>query len=271
MGWVEDNNIHLDTRWTGGSEEATRRTVSELLGFRPNLVIATGASTVAALMRANRTTPIVFVQVIDPVGAGFVESLARPGGNATGFVQFEYGLSSKWLELLKEIAPELARAAILRDPTIGSGTAQLAAIQAVAPLFRMELHPMGVSDADQITRDMQKFAQRRAGGVIVTVGPKAILHRALIIRLAAEHRLPAVYPARFYAIAGGLISYGPNSIEPYRRAAEYADRILKGERPGDLPVQAPTAYELVINRKTAQALGVDVPGKLIARADEVME
>ena len=223
------------------------------------------------LLQATRTVPIVFPIVVDPVGAGFVDSLARPGGNATGFIAFEYSLSGKWLELLKEIAPGVTRVAVLRDPAIASGTGQFGAIQAVAPSLRVEVSPVNMRDAGEIERAVAAFARAPNGGLIVTASALAIVHRDLIVTLAARHKLPAVYFERFFVAAGGLISYGPDYVDQYRRAAGYVDRILKGEKPADLPVQAPTKYELVINLKTAKALGLDVPPTLLARADEVIE
>jgi ABC-type uncharacterized transport system substrate-binding protein len=224
-----------------------------------------------SLHQLTRTVPIVFVNIVDPVGAGFVESLARPGSNATGFVLYEYGMSAKWLELLKEIVPLLKLAAVLRDPGIASGVGQYAVIQGAAPAFGVELRAVGVGDAGEIERAITAFARSSNGGLIVTGSPLTAVHRDLIIALAARHRLPAVYPFRYFAASGGLISYGPNTTDPYRRAAGYIDRILKGEKPADLPVQAPTKYELVINLKTAKALGLEVPPSLLARADEVIE
>jgi putative ABC transport system substrate-binding protein len=223
------------------------------------------------LLQATQTIPIVFATVPDPVGAGFVESLARPGGNSTGFLAFEYGLSAKWLELLKQIAPGVTRAAVLRDAAVASGIGQFGAIQSVAPSFGVELSPVGVRDAAQIERAVTAFAHGSNGGLILTGSALAAIHRGLIITLAARHRLPAVYPGRFFVTDGGLVSYGPESVDQYRRAAGYVDRILKGEKPADLPVQAPVKYELVINLKTAKALGLAVPDTLLARADEVIE
>jgi putative tryptophan/tyrosine transport system substrate-binding protein len=226
---------------------------------------------IQAMQHASRTVPIVFVNLIDPVGSGVVASLARPGGNVTGFTSIEYGMSAKWLELLKQIAPGVTRAAVLRDPSVAAGGGQLGAIQAVAPSFAVELSPIDVRDVGEIERGITAFARGSNGGLIVTAGAWAQIHRELIIALAARHRLPAVYRYRFYATSGGLISYGPDLIDPYQRAAGYVDRILRGATPADLPVQAPTKYELVINRKTAKALGLEVPATLLARADEVIE
>jgi putative ABC transport system substrate-binding protein len=222
-------------------------------------------------LELTRTIPIVFVNATDPVGGGYVESLARPGGNATGFLLFEYSMSAKWLELLKEIAPRLSRVAVLRDPTIAAGTGQFGAIQAVAPALGVELHPLNIRDAGEIERALGAFARGANGGLIVTASTLATLHRELIVTLAARQKLPAIYFFRFFVARGGLISYGPNPIDPYRRAASYVDRILKGEKPGDLPVQAPTKYELAINLKTAKMLGLEIPATVLARADEVIE
>ena len=233
--------------------------------------MATGTPSLVPLLEATRTLPIVFVLVPDPVGAGFVESLARPGGNVTGFTQIEYGMGVKWLELLKQIAPGVTRVAVLRDPTVPSGIGQYGAIQGAAPSFGVEAVPIGVRDAVDLERTIAAFARSRSDGLIVTTGGLTTLHRTLIASLAARHKLPAVYPARFFATAGGLISYGSDRIEPYRRAAGYVDRILRGEKPADLPVQAPTKYELIINLKAAKALGLDMPESLLARADEVIE
>jgi len=235
------------------------------------VILATGTPVTSALQQAGLSVPIVFAQVPDPVANGFVASLARPGGNTTGFTTYDYAASAKWVEILKEIAPGVRRAAVLRDPTIASGIGQLGAVLAVAPSLGMELSPIGVRDAGEIDRAITAFAREPNGGLIVLASPLSIVQRELIITLAARHRLPAVYGLRFFAIDGGLISYGPDSVEPYRRAAGYVDRILKGEKPADLPVQTPTKYDLVINAKTAKALGLEVPPTLLARADEVIE
>jgi putative ABC transport system substrate-binding protein len=270
LGWSDGRNLRIDSRWATAAD--IRRHATELVALAPDvLVAATGTATTASLLEATRTVPIVFVTVIDPVGAGFVASLARPGGNATGFTNYEYGTSGKWLELLKEIAPRVTRAAVLRDPAIASGIGQFGAIQALAPSLGMELSPVDVRDAGEIERAVTAFARAPNGGLIVTGSAAAVVHRDLIAALAARHRLPAVYPGRYSVTAGGLISYAPDLVDQYRRAAGYVDRILKGEKPADLPVQAPTRFELVINLKTAKALGLDVPPNLLARADEVIE
>jgi putative ABC transport system substrate-binding protein len=271
LGWADGHNVRIEARWTVGKAENVRRYVAELAALAPDVIMATGSSIVGPLVQSTRDTPIVFVQVPDPVGAGFVESLARPGGNATGFISFEYGLSAKWLELLKEIAPSVTRAAILRDPGITAGIGQWGAIQTVAPLLGVELRPVDVRDATEIERAVTTFGRGSNGGLIVTGSASSTVHRGPIIRLAAHHRLPAVYPFRRFVADGGLISYGPDNIDQYRRAAGYVDRILKGEKPADLPVQAPTKYELVINLQTAKALGLEIPPMLLARADEVIE
>jgi putative ABC transport system substrate-binding protein len=272
LGWADGRNVRIDTRWATTDADDIRRHAAELAALAPDvLVAATGTVTAAPLLQATRTVPIVFVQVIDPVGAGFVVSLARPGGNATGFTIYEYGMSGKWLELLKEIAPRMARAAVLRDPAIASGIGQFAAAQAVAPSLGVELSPVDVRDAGEIDRAVTAFARSPNGGLIVTASALATRHHDLIIALAARHRLPAVYSYRYMVVAGGLVSYGPDSLDQYRRAAGYVDRILKGEKPSDLPVQAPTKYALVINLKTANALGLDIPTTVLSRADEVIE
>ena len=271
LGWTDGRNVRIDTRWAAGDANLHRRYAAELVALAPDVILATASPTVAALQAATRTVPIVFAHAADPVGAGFVDSLARPGGNATGFILFEYGISAKWLELLKEFAPRVKRVAVLRDPATAAGMGQFGAIQSVAPSFGVELRPVNTRDPGEIERAITNFAAEPNGGLIVTANPLATFHRGLIIGLAARHRLPAVYPLRFYVTSGGLISYGPELVDQYRRAAGYVDRILKGEKPADLPVQAPTKYELTINLKTAKALGLEVPEKLLARADEVIE
>jgi len=270
-GWVVGRNVRIDIRWAAGDAERTRRYAAELVAFAPNVFLASGGTTVGPLQQAARDIPIVFAQVSDPVGAAVVETLARPGGNVTGFTQFEYGMSSKWLELLKEISPRLSRAVVLRDPSVPPGIGQLGAMQAVAPSLGVDLRPLAVRDADEIERAIAAFAQGSNSGLIVLTGGSVLVHRGLIIALMAQHRLPAVYPFRYYVLDGGLISYGPDTIDPYRRAAGYVDRILKGEKPADLPVQAPTKYELAVNLKTAKALGIELPASVLARADEVIE
>ncbi|HEV2552100.1 MAG TPA: ABC transporter substrate-binding protein [Stellaceae bacterium] len=270
LGWIEGRNLRLDIRWGAADEERNRRFAAELVALAPDVILADTSQTVAALLKASRTIPIVFAGATDPVGAGFVDSLARPGGNATGFTVFEYSIAGKWLELLTQIAPHRRRAAVLRDPTIASGVGQFAAIQAVAP-DAIELSAINVHDAGTIERALAAFAQRPDGGLIVTASPFGRNHPDIIAALAARYKLPAVYPFRYFVTAGGLISYGPNLAIIYRPAAEYVDRILKGEKPADLPVQAPTKYELVVNLKTAKAIGIEVPGSLLARADEVIE
>jgi ABC-type uncharacterized transport system substrate-binding protein len=270
LGWSEGGNLRIETRWATADD--IRRHAAELAALAPDvLVAATGTATVAALQQATRTVPIVFVTVVDPVGAGFVTSLAHPGGNATGFTVYEYSMSGKWLELLKEIAPRVTRAAVLRDPAVASGIGQFGAVRIVAPSLGVEVSPVDVRDAGEIERAVTAFARESDGGLIVTGSAAAIVHRELIARLAARNRLPAVYPGRYSVTAGGLISYGPDLIDQFRRAAGYVDRILKGEKPAALPVQAPTKYELVINLKTAKALGLEVPPSLLVRADEVIE
>jgi ABC-type uncharacterized transport system substrate-binding protein len=259
FGWNVGGNLRIDYRWGAGEAERIRKEASELVALAPDVILCSGSPSVAALQRATDRVPIVFVQVVDPVGSGFVESLARPNGNITGFSVFEYGIGGKWLELLKEIAPRMTQAAVLRDLALASGSGQLGAIQSVAPSLGVELKPIGVDDASAIQRAVAAFARSANGGLIVTV------------TLAARHRLPAIYPFRYFVAVGGLISYGPNSIDPYRRSARYVDRILKGEKPADLPVQAPTKYEMVINLKAAKAIGLEVPTTVLARADEVIE
>jgi putative ABC transport system substrate-binding protein len=270
LGWSEGRNLRIDTRWATADD--IRRHAAELAALAPDVLMAgNGTPTVAPLLQATRTIPIVFVTVIDPVGAGFVASLAQPGGNATGFTIYEYSMSGKWLELLKEIAPHVKRVAVLRDPTVASGTGQFGAVQIVAPSLGVELSPLDVRDAGEIERAVAAFASGVNGGLIVTGSALGIVHRKLITTLAARHKLPAVYPGRFYVAAGGLISYGPDLVDQYRRAAGYVDRVLKGEKPADLPVQASTKYELVINLKTAKAMGLTFPPAVLGRADEVIE
>ena len=271
LGWTVGRNIGIDYRFGAGDADQFRRYAAELVGLAPQLILAHGGPIVAALRQVNRTIPIVFVSVTDPVGAGLVASLARPGGFSTGFSLFEYGMIAKWLEFLKEIAPQVTRAAVIRDAGTTQGVAQFAAIQSVAPSFGVETSPIGGPDAGELEEGIKAFARRSSGGLIVTVGALGTIHRELIIALAGRHRLPAVYPLRYYVSGGGLISYGPDPIDQYRRAAGYVDRILKGEKPADLPVQQPTRYELIINSKTAKALGITIPPMLLARADEVIE
>ena len=271
LGWTVGRNVQLEYRWGPADVEQSRKNVAELLALSPDIILATGGISVGPLLQATRAVPVVFVQVTDPVGAGYVESLARPGGNATGFIPFEYGQSAKWLELLKEIAPKITHAAVLRDQTFALGIGQLGAIQSAAPSLGIELRPVGVGDTAEIERGIAATAREPNGAVIVTVSPSALRHRKSIIAWVAQHKLPAIYPYRFFATDGGLMAYGPDTIDPYRRAASYVDRILKGEKPADLPVQTPTKYELVINLKTAKALGLTVPLTLLARADEVIE
>jgi putative ABC transport system substrate-binding protein len=270
-GWAIGRNVRIDTRWTTTNAAAIRRHAAELAALAPNVILAHGASTVGPLLQATRTVPIVFPVIADPVGAGFVDSLARPGGNATGFMAYEYSLSGKWLELLKQIAPGVTRVAVLRDAATPTGPAQFGVIQAVAPSLGVEVSPVNVRDAPEIERAIAAFARSPNGGLILSASGLASRHRDLIITLAARHRLPAVYYERFFVAAGGLVSYGPDFVDQYRLAAGYVDRILKGEKPADLPVQAPTKYQTVINLKTAKALGLAVPPSLLARADEVIE
>jgi putative ABC transport system substrate-binding protein len=269
LGWSDGRNVRIIARWAAGNDDNFRKYSAELVALAPDAILATSTPGVLALQQATHTVPIVFVTVIDPVGAGMVASLARPGGNTTGFTLFEFGMSGKWVELLKEIAPGVRRVAVLRDLTIG--IAQLAAIQAVAPSLGVELSVIGTRDADEIERAVTAFARTPNGGLIVTAGTTPAIHRELISTLAAQHQLPAVYPFRYYVTDGGLISYGPDSIDPYREAAGYVHRILKGEKPADLPVQAPNKYELVVNLKTAKALGLTIPQSVLTRAEEVIE
>jgi putative ABC transport system substrate-binding protein len=271
LGWAIGRNVRIDYRWSAGNADAVHKYAAELIALAPDAVLASGTLSVAALKHATPSVPIVFTLVTDPVGAGVVDSLSRPGGNATGFMLLEYSSSGKWLELLKQIAPRLTRVAVLRDPTNPAGSAQFGAIQSVAPSLGIEVSPINVSSASEIERAVAAFARSANGGLIVTGSATATVHRTLIITLAARHKLPAVYSNRFNIAAGGLISYGADPADQFRRAAGYVDRILKGEKPADLPVQAPTKYELVINLKTAKALGLTVPPQIVARADEVIE
>ena len=271
LGWTVGRNMRIDIRWAGANEAAIRKHAAELAALAPDVIVGNGSAAIGPLLQATRTVPIVFVTVPDPVGAGFVDSLARPGGNATGFINFEYGIGVKWLELLKEIAPGTTRVAVLRDSTLAVGAGQFGAIQAVAPSLGIELRPIDVRDAGEIERALTAFARTPNGGLILTGSALAIAHSNQIISLAARHKLPAIYFIRRFVSSGGLMCYGPDIVEQHRQAAGYVDRILKGEKPADLPVQAPTKYELVINLKTAKALGLDVPPTLLARADEVIE
>jgi ABC-type uncharacterized transport system substrate-binding protein len=271
LGWTDGRNVRIDIRWGTGDAGRNRRHAAELVELAPDVILASGGSIVGPLLQATSTVPIVFTQTPDPVGAGFVESLARPGGNATGFSIFDYSLGGKWLELLKEVAPRVTRAAVIRDPATPQGIGQFSAIQSLAPSLSLEVTPLNARDAGDIERAIAAVDRNPNSGLIVTGSNLAIVHRELIVTLAARYKLPAVYPLGFFVTAGGLISYGPEGIDPHRRAAAYVDRILKGEKPADLPVQAPTKYELAINLKTAKALGLEVPTTLLARADEVIE
>ena len=271
LGWTVGRNLRIDYRWVGRDVGRFPGYVAELIAFDPDVILAVGATSLSALLQATRAVPIVFTQVTDPVAAGYVVNLARPGGNATGFTLFEFGISVKWLELLKQVAPHVTRVAVLRDPSTPSGLGQLGAIQSVAPSFGMDLIPLGARDGPEIERVVAEFVQGTKDGLLVLPSAPTVMNRGLIVTLSARHKLPAVYPYRYYVIEGGLMSYGPDDIDQYRRAAGYVDRILKGEKPADLPVQAPTRYELVINLKTARAMGLTVPPTLLARADEVIE
>jgi putative ABC transport system substrate-binding protein len=270
-GWIDGRNVRIDTLWGEGNADTIRKHAEKLVALAPDVIFATGNVAMVPLLQATQTVPIVFVGVADPVGAGMVDSMARPGGNVTGFIQFEYSLSAKWLELLKEVAPSVTRAAVLRDPAIAAGIGQFAVIQSVAPSLGVDVSPINVRDASEIERAIATFARVPHGGMIVTASALTVFHRELIITLAARHKLPAIYYRRYFADIGGFISYGFDYVDHYRRAAGYVDRILKGEKPADLPVQAPTRYELVINLRTAKALGLDVPTNLIARADAMIE
>jgi len=270
-GWAVGRNVNIDVRWAAGEADRFRKYAMELVALAPDVILTSAPPSIRAMQQATRTVPIVFVLVPDAVGTGIVDSLARPGGNATGFMSYEYTLSGKWLELLKEIAPGVTRAAVIRDAALSVGPAQFGVIQAVAPSLRVEVNPVNTRDAGEIERAIAAFAGSPNGGLIVTASASAIAHRDLIVTLAARHKLPAVYHRRVYLTNGGLMSYGPDFTDQFRRAAGYVDRILKGEKPADLPVQSPTKYELVINLKTTKALGLDVPATLLARADEVIE
>jgi ABC-type uncharacterized transport system substrate-binding protein len=270
LGWTDGRNVRIETRWSADADRI-RSYVAELVAVAPDVILASGSATVGPLLQATRSLPIVFTNVPDPVGAGFVNSLARPGGNATGFILLEYATGAKWLELLRQIAPGVTRAAVLRDPAITAGIGYFGAIQAVAPSLGVDVAPVNVRDASEIEREVTAFARSSNCGLVVTGSALAVFHKGLIISLAARHKLPAVYFERLFVVAGGLISYGPNVVDQYRRAAGYVDRILKGEKPSDLPVQQPTKFEIVINLKTAKALGLDVPATVLARADEVIE
>jgi putative ABC transport system substrate-binding protein len=270
LGWTVGRDLKIETRLVGGDLDRVRRYTAELVALAPDVIFSTGSLPIASLQQATRTIPIVFMNVPDPVGAGFVESMAHPGGNITGFSNFEYSMSGKWAELLKQIAPNMTRALVFRDPTSAAGIGQFAAVRSVAQSLGVELTPANVRDTDEIERAAAAFARSGNGGVIVTQGGVAA-HRKLIISLAARYKLPSVYPYRYWAVDGGLISYGPNPHDPVRRAAGYVDRILKGEKPADMPVQAPTKYELIVNLKTAKALGLTIPQLLLATADEVIE
>ena len=270
LGWMVGRDLQIDYRWPGGEAASIRRDAAELVALAPDVIMTVGSLTMGPMQQATQTIPIVFVNLADPVGAGFVQSLARPGGNATGFTNYEYSMSGKWVELLKQIAPNVKRVAILRDPTSAAGIGQFSAIQSAAQSLGVNLTPVSVRDAGEIERGVTAFARSDNGGLIVTSGGTAF-RRDLIIGLASRHKLPAVYPFRYYAKDGGLITYGPDPRDSVRHAAAYVDRILKGEKPADMPVQAPTTYELVINLKTAKALGLTVPPSLLARADEVIE
>jgi putative ABC transport system substrate-binding protein len=271
LGWTDGHNLRIETRWGAGNADLIRKHAVELVARAPDVILATGGATMTPLLQATRTVPIVFVIVPDPVGSGYVESLAQPGGNATGFLMFEYNLSGKWLELLKEIAPNVTRAAVLRDPTITSGVGQFAVIQSVAPSVGVDVRAINLGDSSEIERAITVFARQPNGGLILTASVLSVLHRDLIVMLAARHKLPAVYIERLFVAVGGLVSYGADFIDQYRQAADYVDRILKGEKPADLPVQAPTKYKLVINLKTAKTLGLEIPSSVLARADEVIE
>jgi putative ABC transport system substrate-binding protein len=271
LGWTDGRNIQIDVRWSGGNDAKMRKNAAELVALAPEIIVASGSAGMGPLMQISGTVPIVFLIVPDPVGAGYVKSLARPGGNATGFLLFEYSIGGKWLDLLKQIAPEVNRVAVLRDSAISAGLGLYGAVQSAASSFGVEASAVDLRDVSEIERDIAAFATTPGGGLIVSASPVATLHRDLIVKLAARHKLPAIYYERFFVAEGGLISYGPDIVDQFRRAPSYVDRILKGEKPADLPVQAPTKYELVINLKTAKALSLNVPNTLIGRADQLIE
>jgi putative ABC transport system substrate-binding protein len=271
LGWIDGRNVRVEVRWAGGDPVAARKDAEELVALPADVIMANGQLGLEALLRATRSVPIVFNNAVDPVGSGFIDSLARPGGNATGFVLFEYSLAGKWVELLKQIAPTVTRVAVLRDAILPAGTGQFAVIQSVAPSIGVDVSAINLRDAAQIEQDVTRFANTPNGGLILTASPLAVVHQNLVVALAARHKLPAVYYRRYFVTSGGLISYGPDVDEQFRGAARYVDRILKGEKPADLPVQAPTKYELVINLKTAKALGLSVPQALLSRADDSIE
>jgi putative ABC transport system substrate-binding protein len=271
LGWTVGRNIRIEYRWGAGDADRIRQQAAELIALAPDAILTVGASTTAPMLRATRTVPVVFVAVVDPVGASFVDSLARPGGNATGFTNFEYSMGAKWLELLKEVAPAVTRAAVIRDPDLSLGAGQFAAVQTAAPSLSIEAKPVNVADPGEIERVIAAFAGSGNGGLIVTASGLAALHRNVLVTLAARHRLPAVYFERYFVTAGGLISYGTSVVEQHRLGVTYIDRILRGEKPANLPVQAPNKYELVVNLKVAKALGLSIPTSVLARADEVIE
>jgi putative tryptophan/tyrosine transport system substrate-binding protein len=271
LGWTSGRNVRIDFRWSATDDNGIRRSAEEIVALAPDVILANGSAIIGRLLQATRSAPIVFTNVSDPVGAGFVDNLARPGGNATGFALFEFGTSAKWLELLKQIAPTVRRAGVVRDAANPTGLGQFAAMQSMAASLGVELSPIGLREAGDMEHAIQAFAQASDAGLVITSSPSAAMHRDLIINLAARHRLPTVYPFRYWVASGGLASYGADTVEPFRQAAGYVDRILKGEKPADLPVQAPTKYELVINLKTARALGLTIPTSILVRADEVIE
>jgi putative tryptophan/tyrosine transport system substrate-binding protein len=271
LGWTEGRNVRIDIRAGAGNAVATRKYAAELVALVPDVILGTGASPATLLVEASHTVPIVFTIVVDPIGAGLVEKLSRPGGNATGFMQFDYSLSGKWVELLKQVAPGLTQVAVLRDASSSAAVGQFAVIQAVAPSLGLEVSAVNIGKSGDVDRGVTAFAREPNGGLIITSGPSTVVHRDLIVSLAARHKLPAVYFDRTHVVGGGLMSYGADLVGQFRQAANYVDRILRGEKPADLPVQAPTKYELVINLKTAKALGLEVPPMVLARADEVIE